>query len=347
MVLAALAALAAALLCPVAGCDRAAPETGPEIGSETGPKTGSKTGDGVSIVCTVGMVTDIVREVAGDRAEVVGLVRSGVDPHMHAPTRSDLARLRDADLVFLNGLRLEGRMTDALDRIAAAGTPVVAIAEGIAPADRLSAGGSADAWDPHVWMDPILWAQAVEVVRDALVAHDRDGAEIYRTNAAAYLAELEALAADADALLASVPESRRVLITSHDAFNYFGRRHDFEVLGIQGISTESEAGVRRIEALVDLLVERRIPAVFVESTVGTRHVEALLAGAKARGHEVVVGGELFSDAMGDEGTYEGTYLGMIDHNVVTIARALGGEAPEGGLRGRLGGTGTSPETTTP
>ena len=289
------------------------------------------------VVGTVGMVTDIVRRVAGDRAEVVGLVPSGVDPHLYAPTRSDLGRVRDADLVFSNGLRLEGRMTDALGRVAEAGTPVVPVAERIDDSDLLAADGYAGVADPHVWMDPRLWSQAVEAVRDALVAADPEHAEAYRDNADAYLETLATLEAYAAEVLASVPEERRVLVTSHDAFSYFGRRFGFEVLGIQGISTESEAGVRDIEGLVDLLVERGIAAVFVESTVGPRHVEALLVGARARGHEVAVGGELFSDAMGDEGTYEGTYVGMIDHNATTIARALGGAAPAGGMQGRLGG----------
>jgi manganese/zinc/iron transport system substrate-binding protein len=295
------------------------------------------------VVCTVGMVADVVRHVAGDRVEVVGLVPTGVDPHLYAPTRSDLARVRDADLVFSNGLRLEGRMTDALDRVAAAGTPVVPVAERIAVGELLAAEEHEGAPDPHVWMDPRLWAQAVEAIRDALADEDPDHATIYRENADAYLETLAAVDAYAAEVLASVPADRRVLITSHDAFNYFGRRFDFEVLGIQGISTESEAGVRDIEALVDLLVDRGIAAVFVESTVGNRHVEALLVGARAQGHDVSIGGSLFSDAMGETGTYEGTYLGMIDHNATTVARGLGGIAPSGGMRGRLAASGDAAE----
>jgi manganese/zinc/iron transport system substrate-binding protein len=176
-------------------------------------------------------------------------------------------------------------------------------------------------------------------VRDRLATVDPDGAEAYRANAAAYLQRLAELDAYAEQTLATVPADRRVLVTAHDAFNYFSRRYRFEVQGIQGISTESEAGLKRIEALVDLLVERKVPAVFVETTIPEQSVRALIAGAAARGHEVVVGGALFSDAMGRPGTYEGTYIGMIDHNVTVIARALGGRTPERGLNGQLAAAG--------
>jgi len=291
--------------------------------------------DRLAAVATIGMVTDVVRAVAGDRAEVVGLMGAGVDPHLYAATRSDVQRLMESDVIFYNGLLLEGRMTDALIRAATAGRPVHAVTELLDEAELLEPEEFEGLFDPHVWMDPARWAKAVDVVRDELIALDPDGAETYRANAEAYRAELEELDAYAERVLGSVPEAQRVLVTAHDAFNYFGDRFGYEVVGIQGISTESEAGVRDIERLVDMLVERSVAAVFVETTVSQRNVEALIAGAAARGHQVVIGGELFSDAMGPEGTWEGTYLGMIDHNVTTIARALGGDAPERGWRGRL------------
>jgi manganese/zinc/iron transport system substrate-binding protein len=184
-------------------------------------------------------------------------------------------------------------------------------------------------------MDPSAWAKTIDVVRDALIELDPAHAEDYRSNAEAYRTALAELDAYAERVLATVPAERRILITAHDAFNYLGRRYDFEVQGIQGISTESEAGLRRVEELVDVLVERAIPAVFIETTIPARGVQALIAGAADRGHEVAIGGALYSDAMGAPGSYEGTYLGMIDHNVTTIARALGGQAPAGGLNGRL------------
>jgi manganese/zinc/iron transport system substrate-binding protein len=184
-------------------------------------------------------------------------------------------------------------------------------------------------------MDPRAWMQAVDVVRSKLAEHDPDRAERYHRNTDRYISELRALDAYAEGVLATVPAELRLLVTAHDAFNYFGRRYGLEVLGIQGLSTESEAGLQQIESLVTTLVQRRIPAVFIESTIPDRSVRALVAGAGVRGHRVRVGGELFSDAMGPPGTYEGTYIGMIDHNVTTIAGALGGRPPERGLYGRL------------
>ena len=293
----------------------------------------------LSIVCTVGMITDVVRNVASDRAEVRGLLGEGVDPHLYKPTRSDIAILMGADVVFYNGLLLEGKMTDALVRAATAGRKVFAVTEHIDEAYLLEPEEFEGHEDPHVWMDPSAWAKAVEVVKDTLAELDPANATAYRGNARAYLDALGALDRYASGVLGSVPGDQRVLVTAHDAFNYFGKRYGYEVVGIQGISTESEAGVRDIERLVDLIVGRGLRAVFVESTVADRNVRALIAGCRSRRHEVVIGGSLFSDAMGAPGTYEGTYVGMIDHNVTTIARALGGEAPARGMSGRLSSDG--------
>ncbi len=315
----------AALL--VAACDGGAGAA--SSGSE------AKGGEPLRVVCTIGMVTDVAGAVAGDRAEVVGLMGPGIDPHLYKATRSDVQRLLDADIIFCNGLHLEGRMSDVLLRSASADRPVHAVAAELDESVLLEPDELEGLFDPHVWMDPRAWSGVVDVVRDALIDADPEGAAGYETRAATYRAELEALDAYATRVLASVPEDRRVLVTAHDAFNYFGARYGYEVVGILGISTESEAGIRKIERLVDLIVERRIPAVFVESTVSQANVEARGAGARQRGHDVRIGGELFSDAMGAAGTYEGTYIGMIDHNVTTIARALGGEAPESGMRGAL------------
>lgn len=288
-------------------------------------------------VATTGMVADIVRNVAGDRLEVIGLIGEGVDPHLYKLTRSDIARLMRADVVFYSGLLLEGKMTDSLERIGRSGKPVFAVTEAIDEAYILQSEQYEGAPDPHVWMDPVAWSQAALVVADRLAERfDPSNAAKYRANYSQYAAQLADLDAYIEGVIGSIPPERRVLITAHDAFKYFGRRYGLEVLGIQGISTESEAGVRDIERLVDLLVERKVPAVFVETTVPQRSVRALIAGARARGHKVVIGGNLFSDAMGAGGTYEGTYIGMLDHNATIIARALGGSAPEGGMSGKLG-----------
>ncbi len=322
----------AALL--LAGCGR-----GSGDGSGDGSGGGSG-GERLAVVATVGMVADIVREVAGERAEVRGLVGTGVDPHLYKPTRGDVQALLEADVIFYNGLLLEGKMTDTLVRAANAGRKVFAVTELLDESYLIEPEGTEGHADPHVWMDPAAWMKAVEAVRDALASVDAAGAGEYAANAEAYLVRVREVDAYAERVLGMVPEGGRVLVTAHDAFNYFGRRYGYEVVGIQGISTESEAGVLDIERLVSLLVERRVPAVFVESTVSTRNVEALIAGAGARGQRVTVGGELFSDAMGEPGTYEGTYIGMIDHNATVIARALGADVPAGGMSGRLGAGGT-------
>jgi manganese/zinc/iron transport system substrate-binding protein len=186
-------------------------------------------------------------------------------------------------------------------------------------------------------MDPRAWSRAAELIADKLANHDRANAPVFRRNLATLQGRMRELDSYAERAIASIPERQRVLVTAHDAFGYFARRYGIEVMGIQGLSTESEAGVRRIQELVATLADRRVPAVFVESSVSDRNVQAVVEGARARGHAVAIGGSLFSDAMGEPGTYEGTYIGMIDHNVTTIVRALGGQAPERGFQNRLGG----------
>ncbi|ADE55762.1 metal ABC transporter solute-binding protein, Zn/Mn family [Coraliomargarita akajimensis] len=281
-----------------------------------------------SVVCTVGMITDVVRNVAGDLASVEGIIGEGVDPHLYKPTRGDVVQLNQADVVFYNGLMLEGKMADVLVRVAGSGKPVRAVTEVILENGSylMNKDDGSGHTDPHVWMDVRGWMQAVPVVTATLSVYDPEHTEQYKANADAYLAQLKALDAYAKSSLSTIPESQRVLITAHDAFNYMGRAYGIQVRGIQGISTESEAGVRDLEELVDFIVEMNIPAVFVESSVADKNVRALVEGAKARGHAVIIGGELFSDAMGEPGTYEGTYIGMIDHNVTTITNALGGTA---------------------
>jgi manganese/zinc/iron transport system substrate-binding protein len=287
------------------------------------------------ITCTVGMVADIVRQVAGTKAEVVGLLGTGVDPHLYKPTRNDIAKLRRADVVFYSGLLLEGKMTVVLERVARSGKPVHAVTSLIDLDALLEPPEFAGHYDPHVWMDVAAWSQAVSAVADSLSAYDPANEAYYRSNARKYKEHLQSLNAYITRVIASIPEDQRVLVTAHDAFNYFGRAYGIDVRGIQGVSTASEAGLEDINRLVDLIVQRKIAAVFVESSVSAKNVRALIEGANARGHQVVIGGELFSDAMGVSGTYEGTYIGMLDHNATTIARALGGDAPPRGFQGKL------------
>jgi len=287
-------------------------------------------------VATVGMVGDLVREVAGEKATVSVIIGEGVDPHFYKPTRNDVLALQKADIIFYNGLMLEGKMGDVLVRMARQGKPVFAVTEEILEKEEYLLTDEEEHFDPHVWMDVTGWRYGLEVVTKALSEYDPTNAELYARNAVAFDRELKELDEYAREVISSIPENQRVLVTAHDAFQYLGRAYGMEVRGIQGLSTDSEAGVRDVENLVDFLVKNQIPAVFVETSVADKNVRALVEGARAKGHEVVIGGELFSDAMGAKGTYEGTYLGMIDHNVTTIATALGGEAPEKGWKGKLG-----------
>ena len=288
----------------------------------------------LNVVTTTGMIADAAANVGGDLVDVQALMGAGVDPHAYRQTRSDIVALAKADLVLWNGLYLEAQMEDFLLDIADGGN-VVAVAEDVPEELLLGSADYENRFDPHLWMNPALWTHVVANVRDALIEAQPENTEAFTANADNYLEQLNTLAGYTDKVLSTVPEESRVVLSAHDAFNYFGNAYGFDVVGIQGISTDSEAGLLRIGELVDLLVSRNIRAVFVETSVSDRNVQALIEGAAARGHEVIIGGELFSDAMGEPGTYEGTYVGMIDHNATTISAALGGEAPGDGMQGLL------------
>lgn len=286
------------------------------------------------IVATTGMVAEIVKAVAGDKADVVCLIGAGVDPHLYKVSRNDVARLLKADMVFYNGLVLEGKMTDALVRVGHT-KPVYPVTELLNQEYLLEPPELKGHHDPHVWMDVKAWVKATEAVARKLGEFDPANTGEYAANARRYMQALEELDAYVRRVIGSIPERQRVLITAHDAFNYFGRAYDVQVEGIQGLSTESEAGLQQINGLVEFIVQNEISAVFVETSVADKNVKALIEGARARGYDLAIGGELFSDAMGAPGTYRGTYVGMIDHNATTISRALGGEAPATGMQGKL------------
>ena len=285
-------------------------------------------------VVTVGMVADVVRAVGGDEVDVVTLIGSGVDPHSYRQTRSDVSQLARADIIFANGLHLEAQLEELLNQLKSR-TPVISVADMLDEKALIAAEDFSSRYDPHVWMDPLLWSKTIAIVREVLIEAMPDKSDVFDKNASAYHAALIELHDKVKATLDTVPKEKRVLITAHDAFSYFGRAFDVEVIGIQGLSTESEAGLQRIEAMVALLARRNIEAVFVESSVSEKNIKALIEGAQARGQKVSIGGTLFSDAMGEAGTFEGTYIGMIDHNATTITRGLGGEALEGGITGHL------------
>ena len=289
----------------------------------------------IRIVTTCGMVTDIVQQVGGNKVAVTGLLGQGVDPHLYKPTRNDVKQLMEAEIVFYSGLMLEGRMADTLTRVARGGKLVFAVTEQIDEKYLREPPDFHGHWDPHVWMDVTAWSQCVGFIANVLREFDPGNASHYQQNATAYRSELEKLDNYVRQVIATIPREQRVLVTAHDAFGYFSRAYDIPVASAQGVSTESEAGVDDINKLFDMVVAKRIPAIFVESSVNPKNIQAVLEGTAQKGHKVAVGGELFSDAMGKSNTYEGTYIGMIDHNATTIARALGGKAPERGRHGKL------------
>lgn len=288
----------------------------------------------IQVVATTGMVADLVRAIGGEHVKVNNLIGEGIDPHLYKPTRDDVAALLAAEMVFYNGLQLEGKLGAVLES-AAQERPVVAVASSV-PKDLLLHPARAEGHpDPHIWLDASIWSQCGDSVVAALIEQRPDDAAAFRTNLEAFQTDAASIHDYGTRAMATIDPEVRLLITSHDAFNYFGRAYGIEVVGIQGVTTESEAGLADVEALVTMIVERNVPAVFVESSVPTRSVQALVEGARARGANVVIGGELFSDAMGTTGTYEGTWSGMVDHNLTVVARALGGEAPISGRLGKL------------
>jgi manganese/zinc/iron transport system substrate-binding protein len=274
----------------------------------------------IKVVVTTGMVADLVRNVGGSLVQVDQLMGADVDPHLYKATSTDVDKLNKADVVFYSGLHLEGKMAETLERLGRKRN-AFAVAEYLDPSKVLTDEHKHP--DPHVWFDVELWSEVAQVIGDALAMYDPANAETYKKQTTSYRAELAKVHAEAKTVIAAItPKEKRVLITSHDAFRYFGRAYDIEVKGIQGISTDAEASVRDINNLVDFIVARKVNAVFVETSVNQRNMKSLQEGCKARGHDVALGGELFSDAMGKDGTPEGTYIGMIRHNVETIAKAL-------------------------
>jgi manganese/zinc/iron transport system substrate-binding protein len=265
------------------------------------------------------MVADLVRNVGGGHVAVTALMGDGVDPHLYTASPADVAKLNRADAVFYSGLHLEGKLAELLERMSRR-KPTIAVAERL-PAERLLRD-EFGASDPHVWFDVSLWSEAAGVVAAELARFDPTHADDYSANADAYRERLANLHEYAREQLSTIADDRRVLVTAHDAFQYFGRAYDTEVRGIQGISTDSEAGVGQVTELVAFLTERKIKAVFVETSVADSNVRSLLEGCRARGHTVAIGGTLYSDAMGPSGTPQGTYEGMVRHNVDTIVAAL-------------------------
>ncbi|RXZ80809.1 manganese transporter [Paenibacillaceae bacterium] len=292
-------------------------------GKEHGGK-GHEANEGgkIRIVTTIGQIAEPISVIGGERVEVQSLMGPGVDPHLYNATQGDIQKLEKGDIVFYSGLHLEGNMTKIFEQIGKS-RPVLGIAESI-PEDKLlkdDKGGI----DPHVWFDIDLWKQSLDAAVEEMKKHSPDDADYFDTNKAQYFAELDKLKAESQEKLSQIPQEQRVLVTAHDAFGYFGRLQGIDVVGLQGLSTEDEIGISDIDDTIKLLMEYKVPAVFVESSINPASINAVIEGAASKGLNVKLGGELFSDAMGDEGTEEGTYLGMYRHNVETIYHALSGK----------------------
>ena len=292
---------------------------------------GAETDDGrLDAVATIGMITDIVGDIGGERVDVTGLMGPGVDPHLYKASAGDVRTLSEADVIFYNGLHLEAAMAEVLEEMNARKPtyPVTARIDRSLLHESLTYAGQ---YDPHVWFDVRLWRSAVDEVEAALIEQDPQGEALFRENAAALRDTLDALHEWVKERVAEVPEERRVLITAHDAFEYFGKAYGFEVVGLQGISTASEASTADVQRLVRTIIEREIPAIFVETSIPRRTIEAVQAAVRSRGYEVEIGEPLFSDAMGNPGTPEGRSPGMVRHNVNVIVDALATEATTAGL----------------
>ena len=275
----------------------------------------------ITVLATTGMIKDAVVNIGGSYVEVEALMGPGVDPHLYKATHGDMKKLRAAEIVFYNGLHLEGRMTDILKGLALT-KPAVAIAGALTPDQLLYPEDSGGQADPHLWFDVALWAEALKMIPQTLAAYDPQHAAEYQQRYEQYKEKLLSLHENVKLKIATIPVEQRVLLTAHDAFGYFGRAYTIEVKGLQGISTASEFGLYDVKELVDLVLKRKIKAVFVETSVSKKFVTALLEGVEAQGGNLRIGGELYSDAMGAVGTPEGTYTGMVQHNVETIVAAL-------------------------
>ena len=299
-------------------------------GSRSDTPSGRGANGQVRVVATTTVVADLVRQVGGDRVAIDCLMAAGIDPHSYRATPRDADRLAAADLVVATGLHLEGKLADLLERLGRR-VPVVAVADTL-PKDRLLPVAT-DLYDPHVWFDASLWSGCPAAVAAALAELDPGHAADYASRAETQAAALVALDGELRERIAAIPPARRVLVTAHDAFRYFGRAYGIEVVGVQGTSTESEAGLGDINGLVDLLVERKIPAVFVETSVSDRNVAALVEGAAARGHAVALGGRLYSDSLGEPGSGADTLAGALRANVETIVAGLKAAAQDDAATG--------------
>jgi manganese/zinc/iron transport system substrate-binding protein len=283
---------------------------------------GTEKHDKLNAVATTSLITEVIREIGGDALEVAGLMGAGVDPHLYKASEGDVNTLFNADIVFYNGLHLEGKMQDIFEKMKGQGMKIFAVSDTLNKAALISSANFASSYDPHIWFDVANWKLVADFIARQLSRADRPNEELYMENARKYIMRLDSTERAILAKINELPQEKRILITAHDAFNYFGRAYGVEVLGLQGISTASEAGVQDVQYLAAFIISRNIKAIFVESSVPLRNIEALREAVKSKGYQVEIGGSLYSDALGNPGTPEGTYTGMFLYNVNTIVDAL-------------------------
>ena len=284
---------------------------------------GEKESNGkLNVVATTSMITDLVTNIGGDRINLEGLMGAGVDPHLYKASAGDVTKLAGADVIFYNGLHLEGKLVEVFEKMNATQVTQVPLGESLDKTTLIGSDYFASNYDPHVWFNIEYFKEFVVSVTSTLSRKDPQNAQYYQENAKIYTAKLEALEAEIKATIATLPAEKRILVTAHDAFNYFGKSYGFEVVGLQGLSTATEAGVKDVQRLSQFIIDKKVKAIFVESSVPRRTIEALQAAVQSRGHEVVIGGSLYSDALGNAGSVEGTYVGMFTYNVTTIVEAL-------------------------
>ncbi len=282
----------------------------------------SEKSEKLNVVTTTTMITDLVKNIGGDLVEVNGLMGAGVDPHLYKASEGDVSKLYNADVIFYNGLHLEGKLVEVFEKMESSDKTQVALADRLDKTNLIGSDYFASNYDPHVWFNIDYFKEFANQVASVLGEKDPANASVYTENAKAYNAKLDALQKEISAVIQSLPVEKRILVTAHDAFNYFGSAYEFQVVGLQGLSTATEAGVQDVQRLSDFIIENDVKAIFVESSVPRRTIEALEQAVRSKDHDVKIGGSLYSDALGDPGTDEGTYIGMFRYNVNTIVNEL-------------------------
>ncbi|ARN78129.1 manganese transporter [Nonlabens spongiae] len=285
-------------------------------------QSGTNTDNRLKVVTTTTMITDLIKEIGGDRIELQGLMGSGVDPHLYKASEGDVSKLFEADVIFYNGLHLEGKLVEVFEKMNSQGKKTVALSDAVDKRTLIGSEYFASSYDPHIWFYTNYWEQMADLATSTLIQEDPSNKDYYNQNLRDYLNKINILEDQVEDLISSLPAEKRILVTAHDAFNYFGRQYSFQVVGLQGLSTATEAGVKDVQRMTDFIIDNDVKAIFVESSVPRRTVEALQESVRAKGKEIEIGGELYSDALGNKGTDEGTYIGMYLHNVKTIVNAL-------------------------